>query len=115
LERGAQGVAGKSARRFTAASPVSVIRVDPHYHRRICAPDICRPSASLLAGAASTARVRAETNFPPRGSGPVGQPVPVRRDRKRDRSRPGLKTRATTINWSLRLGRGALDRALVLA
>ena len=64
----------------------------PDYHRRICAPDICRPSASLAA-AASAARVRAETTFPPHGVG-RGRPVPAQRVSGSAHSRPGLKTRA---------------------
>jgi len=70
--------AGKQARRFLAASSVSVIRVDPHHHRRICAPDTCRPRASVLAAAASGASVRAATAFRTAEAG-RGRPVPVRR------------------------------------
>jgi hypothetical protein len=35
--------AGTRPERFHAASSVPVIRVAPRHHRRICAPDICRP------------------------------------------------------------------------
>ena len=64
------GTAGKPATRFLAASSVTVIPVDPRDHRRISAPGVCRPHASVIAAAASAARRRAETVFPPCGRGP---------------------------------------------
>ena len=47
-------------------------------HRRISAPDMCRPSASVLAASSSEARVRAEAGFPPRAVG-LGRTVPALR------------------------------------
>ena len=46
-------------------------------HRRISAPGICRPRASLLAATASAARVRAATVFRTAEAG-RGRPVPAR-------------------------------------
>jgi len=54
-----QGEAGKRARRFLAASSVSVIRVVQRPVRRIGAPDMCRPHASVLAAASSAYEARA--------------------------------------------------------
>ena len=51
--------AGKRARRFLAASPVPVIRVVQRHARRISAPGICRPHASVLAATASENEPRA--------------------------------------------------------
>ena len=54
------GAAGKRARRFLAASSGRVIRVVPKARaRRIGAPDMCRPHASLLAAAAAAYEPRA--------------------------------------------------------
>ena len=53
-------------------------------HRRLGAPAMCRPHASLLAALSSAARVRAETGFPPRGVRPVGRAGPARRISGRD-------------------------------
>jgi hypothetical protein len=61
--------AGKRAKRFLAASSVSVIRVDPTPQPAISPPGGCHPTASVLAATSSGASVRAETVFPPRGSG----------------------------------------------
>jgi len=57
LERATRREAGKSARRFRAASPVSVIRVGLKSPEAIIPPDIRRPSASVLAASASGARI----------------------------------------------------------
>ena len=48
-----QGAAGNRARRFLAATSAPVIRVAEPYARRIGAPGVCRPHASVVAAAAN--------------------------------------------------------------
>ena len=86
LDQPRDGGAGKRAARFLAASSVPVIRVAPDYHRRIGAPGVCRPPASLLAAAASEARVRARTVFPPRGIGARTASAGPAKQRRRSQS-----------------------------
>ena len=65
--------AGKPARRFPAASSVSVIRVDPTRppaHQCAC---VCRPSASRLAARTSGARYEPRRFSGPRKPGADGQ------------------------------------------
>ena len=72
-EQAARGEAGKWALRFLAPSSVSVIRVASRDHRRICAPGICRPTASVLGAAAAGHEQRALSRPAEAGR---GQPVP---------------------------------------
>ena len=71
--------AGKSAQRFTAASSVSVIRVDPKRHRRIGAPERLSPKRIPYSPHQRAQRgYRAATIFRPAEDG-RGRPVPARR------------------------------------
>jgi hypothetical protein len=54
-----QRAAGKRARRFRAATSDPVIRVAQPHARRISAPDMCRPHASVVAAAPSAYEPRA--------------------------------------------------------
>jgi hypothetical protein len=51
--------AGKRARRFDAATSCCVIRVVQRHARRISAPDMCRPHASVVAAGAAAYEPRA--------------------------------------------------------
>ena len=68
--------AGKPARRFLAASPVSVIRVDPHHHRRIGAPGMCRPTRTSTAPSRDDAQ-RSEPRERAGRRGPASERVRV--------------------------------------
>ena len=75
--------AGKSAGRFVAASPVSVIRVDLKSTPAIIPPDICRRSASLTRRVSERSESMSRDDFPDRGSRPRTASAGAARARQR--------------------------------
>ena len=72
VSRSAQpGGAGKPARRFARGEfGLCDPRRSAHHHRRIGAPDICRPHASVLAAGSERSEGMSRDGFPDRGSRP---------------------------------------------
>ena len=104
--------AGKRARRFAAASSACVIRVVQPHVRRISAPGMCRPHASLLAATAREFEARAISRHAERrlAANPLVLlvPTPARGSHSpacRKRARRGqFSARMTAVTLVLRRG-----------